>query len=438
MADDHEDSGRAQEAEALAELTLCENLAQTSGWAARWSATETEADGALLWAPDALHPLFLCIAGVGEGSEKALRRSVPSDRGFVAELLEEGEPKTLSSVDLLAASDPFLKAIPRGVETALVVPLQAEGIVVGILAIFFRTAHDTDEALAMLETFSDSAAPALGRALRAERKTVGMLRAIERLTNLFDLSKAFGSTIDLSELSRVIVVKAADFLHAEAASLWLLDGEDVVLEATAVNESYTVDPSPESVGSSVAADVLVGEEVMATVVNASSALIHYDRCAIAVLQRGKLRLGAVSGMAEIDRGDESIKRTEALLEWVFFGGADVAVTQQHDGAILSDRPETEEKFRTFFADSGMRAFFGVLLKDEEGKLGVLGFESEEPILFDQETRDLMQILVNQATVAVRNAQLYQQVPLAGFWKPLLDKRRKLGEVPARRALKWAP
>jgi RND family efflux transporter MFP subunit len=541
MADDREETLRAQEAEALAELTLCENLAQTSGWAARWSATETDADGALLWAPDALHPLFLCIAGVGDGSEKALRRSVPSDKGFVAELVEDGEPRTLGSVDLLAASDPFLKAIPRGVEAALVLPLQAEGIVVGILTLYFKTAHDTDEALATLESFADSAAPALGRALRSERKTVGMLRAIERLTNLFDLSKAFGSTIDLSELSRVIVVKAADFLHAEAASLWLLDGEEVVLEATAVNESYTVDPAPESVGSSIAADVLVGEQVMrknqlpegdpiktadpdypvksilavpiledekpigalvltnkrgrhpdftpadeelvldlarqavralhnarlyeaekkveeldallavsreitatldldkvmATVVNASSALVHYDRCAIAVLQRGKLRLGAVSGMAEIDRGDESVKRTEALLEWVFFGGADVAVTQQEDGAILTDRPETEEKFRTFFAESRMRAFFGVLLKDEEGKLGVLGFESEEPIVFDQETRDLMQILVNQATVAVRNAQLYQQVPLAGFWKPLLEKRRKLAEVPARRALRWA-
>src|SRR5262249_42887580 len=43
----------------------------------------------------------------------------------------------------------------------------------------------------------------------------------------------------------------------------------------------------------------------------------------------------------------------------------------------------------------------------------------------------------QATVAVRNAQLYQQVPLAGFWKPLLEKRRKLAEVPRRRAAKWA-
>src|SRR5205085_3965946 len=96
-----------------------------------------------------------------------------------------------------------------------------------------------------------------------------------------------------------------------------------------------------------------------------------------------------------------------------------------------------EKFKTFFAESGMHAFYGVLLKDDEGKLGVIGYEAEDAIVFDEETRDMMQILVNQATVAVRNAQLYQQVPLAGFWKPLLEKRRRLAEVPARRALRTA-
>ena len=72
----------------------------------------------------------------------------------------------------------------------------------------------------------------------------------------------------------------------------------------------------------------------------------------------------------------------------------------------------------------MRSFYAALLQDEEGKLGVLSFESREPIVFDQETRDLVQILQNQATVAVRNAQLYQQMPLVGIWKPLLAQKRK--------------
>ena len=47
----------------------------------------------------------------------------------------------------------------------------------------------------------------------------------------------------------------------------------------------------------------------------------------------------------------------------------------------------------------MRSFYGAtLLKDEEGKLGALAFESKEPLVFDEGLRDLLAILVNQATV----------------------------------------
>src|SRR5215471_790555 len=51
MEDDNEEP-TAEEVEAerpisaLAELALCENLAQTSGWAAHWSAEMAQADGA--------------------------------------------------------------------------------------------------------------------------------------------------------------------------------------------------------------------------------------------------------------------------------------------------------------------------------------------------------------------------------------------------------
>ena len=58
-----------------------------------------------------------------------------------------------------------------------------------------------------------------------------MLHAIERLTNLYDLTKAFGSTIDLGELNALVARKAVDFGVAEIASLWILAGEEVALAA---------------------------------------------------------------------------------------------------------------------------------------------------------------------------------------------------------------
>ena len=451
-------------------------------------------------------------------------------------MLRDRRPTALDRKEIASSQDPLVKGLPAATQTCLTIPLEAEGQVVGLMALLFDQPQKAEPRAAALQSFVRHAAPALDLALKAEKKTVGMLQAIERLTNLYDLSKAFGSTIDLEELNGIIVRKAVDFGVAEVASFWLLQGEttEVVLAGTAVNENYDVENAPDAVGGSIVGDLLAEQKVerrnaipaddplarenegypirsvlalplieeekpvgalvlvnkrgrhpeftsddeellqdlvrqavralrnarqyeaekkveeldallavsreitatldldrvMQTIVNATAALIRYDRCAIAIQSRGKLRLGAVSGMAEIDRKSPDIQRTEDLLQWVFLSGSDVNVTQQEDGTLLADRPETEEKFRALFSETGLRAFYATTLKDEEGKLGVLAFECREPIVFDEDTRDLLAILVNQATVAVRNAQLYQQVPLAGFWKPLLEKRRKVLAIPS--------
>jgi RND family efflux transporter MFP subunit len=178
------------------------------------------------------------------------------------------------------------------------------------------------------------------------------------------------------------------------------------------------------------------DKVMHAIVNSTGALVRYDRCAIGIQDRGRLRLGAVSGILELDRNRPELKRTADILEWVFGGGADVSVVENEDGTLETDRPETTEKFRTFFAESALKSFYGILLRDDEGPLGVLAFESSERLVFDEETRSLLQILVNQATVAVRNAQLYRQVPLVGFLRPLADRKRRLLAVPRSRRVAW--
>ncbi len=536
-----EQEGSRTEISALAELALCENLAQTSGWAAKWSAQVAEADGAILWAPDSVNPVFLCIAAEGEGTRLFLKRSASRETGIVHDLIRDKRPITVERKNF-SPQDPWFKGMPPAIQTCLAVPLEAEGVLVGMLGLLFKQAPRTDHKVAALKSFLQHATPALARALRSERKTVGMLHAIERLTNLYDLSKAFSATIDLDELNQIIVRKAGDFGVAEIASFWLLetDTSDVVLAATAANENYEVENAPDAVGSSIVGELLaqqkllrdnnVGEgtplatenegyvirsvlgiplieenksigalvlvnkrgrqpmfspedqellldlsrqavralrnarqyeaekkveeldallavsreitatldldKVMQKIVNASAALITYDQCAIAIMDKGKLRLGAISGVMQVDRHDPKMRSTEDLLEWIFFSGADVAVMQEPDGKIQTDRPETEEKFRSFFEKTGFRSFHALLLNDEEGKLGVLAFMRKKPLVLDLEKQDLLAILVNQATVAVRNAQLYRQVPLPGFLKSLAERRQQFMEIPRRRRIAW--
>src|SRR5512132_3351709 len=141
MAASPEDRARldaSAESSALAELALCENLSQISGWAAKWSAELARADAALLWAPDTVHPIYLCIGAYGKATEKLLRRSVPREEGFLRKILEDGRPATLDRIDFAGSKDPLLKNLPDDMDTAIVVPLEAEGISVGVLALLFR------------------------------------------------------------------------------------------------------------------------------------------------------------------------------------------------------------------------------------------------------------------------------------------------------------
>ncbi len=543
-----EEAGTAAEksmATAMSELAACENLLQLSSWAARWASRASGAETVLVWTPDPNHPLLVCTGGSGDGSRSALRTSVGRDDALTREVLRDRTPLLFSREEFQSRGKGWLPDLPAGGEWILLIPAEAEadGAPAAVFALLFSARPHAEKVAEGLQGLVRHAAKALAHGVKAERKTAGMRQAIERLTALYDLSKAFGSTLEWSELNRIIVRKAVDFAGAEAGSLWLLDSEadSVELAATAINENYEVANPPAAVGGDLVGDVLASGEalrrnripadeisgaadpefpirsvlavvlveqeaplgglvlvnkrgrvpdfseedqelledlarqavralrnarqfeaekkveeldallavsreitatldldkVMQTIVNATAALVAYDRCAIAILDRGKLRLGAVSGTAELDRKSPDIRRTEDLLQWVFFAGENVNVREEPDGTVAADRPETQEKFRAFFAESGRKAFYGVLLEDEEGKLGVLAFECAEPLVFDAETRDLLQILVNQATVAVRNAQLYRQVPLAGFWRGLVARRQRLGQLPRSRRLGWA-
>jgi multidrug efflux pump subunit AcrA (membrane-fusion protein) len=77
------------------------------------------------------------------------------------------------------------------------------------------------------------------------------------------------------------------------------------------------------------------------------------------------------------------------------------------------------------------------LKDDEGVLGILLFEAERPEFANDRQRELAMILANQATVALRNAQLYHQVPLADALGAFHAHQEAFLALPRRRRIAWA-
>jgi len=165
------------------------------------------------------------------------------------------------------------------------------------------------------------------------------------------------------------------------------------------------------------------DRVLQTVVNVPGEVIPYERAAVALEQSGKLRLRAVSGMAQVLPGDRDLALLEPVLQWAATSNAPISVTQ-HGDEIKADSDDTRRRFAAYFEQSGMRAFHSLPLADEEGRIGILSLESRDPDFLSTAHQEMLQVLGAQATVALRNASLYKEVPFIGVLEPLIQKKRK--------------
>jgi GAF domain-containing protein len=162
------------------------------------------------------------------------------------------------------------------------------------------------------------------------------------------------------------------------------------------------------------------ERMLQTIVNAPQAVIPYERAAIALEQRGRFKLSAVTGLTQVNADAPDLAPLNSILQWAALAEEVVNVRQQGD-EIDSDREETRAKFKQYFAASGMRGFYAIPLNDDTGRVGILSLESSDPDFLSTVHIELLQVLASQATVALRNAQMYKEVPFISVLEPVLER-----------------
>jgi len=173
------------------------------------------------------------------------------------------------------------------------------------------------------------------------------------------------------------------------------------------------------------------ERMLLTVVNAPQAIIPYDRAALALEHHGRFKLSAVTGFARVDPGSPELAPLNEVLQWASLS-AEIVHVRQHDDEIDADREETRAKFRKYFGESGMRGFYAMPLNDDTGRVGVLCLESKDPDFLTAAHIEILQVLSSQATVALRNAQMYKEVPFISVLEPVLVRKRKFMAMEKRR------
>jgi hypothetical protein len=175
------------------------------------------------------------------------------------------------------------------------------------------------------------------------------------------------------------------------------------------------------------------DRVLRSVVNLSSKALTFDRGAVALYEHGACDIRAVAGADGIDADDPGLKDLAVRAAWAAGVGQSFYLSERTDPGS-----DAEVMFLHIFAgdlerDNAMSALY-LPLKDEEGIVGILLFESSRADFASQRERDLADILACQATVAVRNARLYHQVPLADAIGAIKARREAFFEIPRRKRI----
>jgi GAF domain-containing protein len=173
------------------------------------------------------------------------------------------------------------------------------------------------------------------------------------------------------------------------------------------------------------------ERMLQTIVNAPQAVIPYGRAALALEQSGRFKLSAVTGLTEVNVDSPDIAPLNEILQWAALS-EEIIHVRQHGEDIDSEREETCAKFRKYFEQSGMRGFYARPLNDDTGRVGMLSLESSDPDFLGPAHIEILEVLAGQATVALRNAQMYKEVPFISVLEPVLARKRKFMAMEKRR------
>ena len=173
------------------------------------------------------------------------------------------------------------------------------------------------------------------------------------------------------------------------------------------------------------------ERMLQTIVNAPQAVIPYERAAVVLAQGGRFKLSAVTGLTQVNADAPDVAPLNEILQWAALSEETIHVGQRGD-EIDADREETRAKFRKYFADSGMRGFYARPLNDDTGRVGMLAMESSDPDFLGPAHLEILEVLAGQTTVALRNAQMYKEVPFISVLEPVLVRRRKFMALGKRR------
>jgi multidrug resistance efflux pump/putative methionine-R-sulfoxide reductase with GAF domain len=169
------------------------------------------------------------------------------------------------------------------------------------------------------------------------------------------------------------------------------------------------------------------DRLVVSLVNLGSRLLAYDRAAVVLDEAGKPELRAISGQEAFDPKSEENRELVRLISWLAERNEVVYVPALEADEVLPT--SIRSQFLGYTESAGVKSLCLVPLGDEEGRLGALYMESGSAGFLGESGLEAAQLLATQASVALRNAELYGQVPLIGLLEPVAEWRSRMASLP---------
>ncbi|MEP7028209.1 MAG: efflux RND transporter periplasmic adaptor subunit [Candidatus Eisenbacteria bacterium] len=174
------------------------------------------------------------------------------------------------------------------------------------------------------------------------------------------------------------------------------------------------------------------DHVLITAVNLTGAIVARQRAVLALYDGGKLKIRAVNDFNRVDPNTAEKLGLEKLLEWLSYRKPDALLARLSE-VEANEAHEGRDVLLEYFKGE-MRSCYALGLRDDQGPVGILLLEAYEENAFAAGSdREALGVLTGQLSVAIRNAELYRQLPMVSALAPLAERRRRRQRLdPARR------
>jgi hypothetical protein len=168
-------------------------------------------------------------------------------------------------------------------------------------------------------------------------------------------------------------------------------------------------------------------EIAYFMANAVPTVIKADRCIVALVNKGKVEISAVSGQDVIETKSEAVVNLQDLFSHVLEKGQPMAFGRESMTDDLT--PEFREALEKYFAVSPFRMLYAIPVKDERSAYGVVSIETSREEGFQANETSVFTFVVRQLLLSLKNVNRYRQIPFVGLWNRLHARYEKIKHMP---------